>query len=132
VPANYEPLREPQGIIRRAECCKMGTIEDHEITGRSEPRRAPLTAFEADEPAGGEIAGIEAREEIRGDIRHSPPPSFIQESPTWHEHEFMNLTSNSGPDSIVDDFIHSRKVIGDEEMGELVSWMSAYDPYLRK
>lgn len=132
MPADYEPLSEPQRIIRRAKYCNMSTLKDHESTGRSEPRRAPLTAFEADEPAGGAIAGIEAREDIGGDIQHSPPPSFIQESPIWHEHEFVNLTSKSNPDSIVDDFIHSRKVIGDKEMGELVSSMSAYDPYLRK
>jgi hypothetical protein len=110
----------------------MGTHKDHESTGRSEPWRSPLTAFKADEPAGGAIAGIEAREEIGGDIQRSPPPSFIQESQIWHEHEFMNLTSKSSQGSIVDDFTHSRKVIGDKEMGELVFSMSAYDPYLAK
>jgi hypothetical protein len=37
--------------------------------------------------------------------------------------------SKSNKDPIVDACITSVKVIGDEEMGELVSSMSAYDPF---
>jgi hypothetical protein len=127
---HYELLTEPRGMLRLIQKRTMGTLKDHKSKARSEPWRAPLTAFEADEPASGAIAGIKEPEQMGCDTQHSPPPSFIQESPI--SREFTNPKSKSNQDSIIDDFIHSRKVMGDKEMGELVSSMSAYDPFPRK